>query len=463
MVRIIPDSYTEYLSGKVIVPSSLPNIEGKMGSAGGGEIGKVYVVGDKQTAKTIFKSGELLKALEESFNAGASLIYAQRIGPATPSQIILNDSSGLPTLKLSSIEPGVYFNGIEVDVVDQGTSITLTILNTNTDEEVNFIGDNVSDLADGINANQSLVIAEAVGSALPAAMSPTFMSGGMDGENLTNGDYMNALTVFENHPEINWLHCVGADTLPLWTAITTHCDYMIRENLSERFALLDPPRFNPINPDKPTINEIQSYVETVTAMTDTFSNRNAVVIAGEGNFIDSDGNEYTNRLTATLSGIMASVPFQKSLIGERLSTVVGLTPEFNPAQITQFIQSKINFARLEPGVGLIVGHSLTLTPMGDTYNRIEKLRAIYYAGKQTRLAAFPHVGKPNDSAGEGLTLLEADLRMPLDLMVNNGQIDTYDIEVQSDAAMRALGEVVVNLSVNSMKAMEIILSKVTLD
>jgi len=463
MVRIIPDSYTEYLSGKVIVPPTLPNIEGKMGSAGGGEINKVYVVGDKQTAKTIFKSGELLKALEESFNAGASLIYAQRIGPATHSEISLNDSSGTPTIKLSSIEPGIYFNGVEVDVIDDGTSITLTILNNHTDEEINFIGDNVIDLADGINANQTLVLAQAIGSALPAAVSPTFMTGGTDGVDLTNGDYIDGLTVFENHPEINWLHCVGADSLPLWTAITTHCDYMVRENLSERFALLDPPRFDPLNPNKPTFTEIQSYVDTVTAMTDTFSNRNAVVIAGEGKFVDSDGNEYVNRLTATLSGIMASIPLQKSLIGEDISTVIGLYPEFNPAQFTQFIQSKINFGRLEPGVGLIVGHSLTLTPLGDTYNRIEKLRAIYYAGKQTRLAAFPHVGKPNDSAGEGLALLEADLRTPLDLMVNHGQIDTYEIEVESDDTMRALGEVVVRLAVNSMKAMEIILSKVTLD
>ena len=463
MVRIIPDSYTEYLSGKVIVPPTLPNIEGKMGSTGGGEINKVYVVGDKQTAKTIFKSGELLKALEESFNAGASLIYAQRIGPATQSEISLNDSSGTPTIKLSSIEPGIYFNGIEVDVIDDGTSITLTILNIHTDEEINFIGDNVNDLVEGINANQTLVEAQAVGSALPAAVSPTFMTGGTGGVDLTNGDYIDGLAIFENHPEINWLHCVGANTLPLWIAITTHCDYMVRENLSERFALLDPPRFDPFNPNKPTISEIQNYVDTVTAMTDTFSNRNAVVIAGEGRFIDSNGGEYTNTLTATLSGIMASVPFQKSLIGEDISTVIGLYPEFNPAQFTQFIQSKINFGRLEPGVGLIVGHSLTLTPLGDTYNRIEKLRAIYYAGKQTRLAAFPHVGKPNDSAGEGLTLLEADLRTPLDQMVKNGQIDTYEIEVESDDTMRALGEVVVHLSVNSMKTMEIILSKVTLD
>jgi len=48
-------------------------------------------------------------------------------------------------------------------------------------------------------------------------------------------------------------------------------------------------------------------------------------------------------------------------------------------------------------------------------------------------------------------------------MVKNGQIDNYEIEIESDETMRALGEVMVHLSINSMKAMEIILSKVTLD
>lgn len=463
MVKIIPDSYTEYLSGKVIVPPSLPNVEGKMGWAGGGEIGQVYPIGDKQTAKAIFKTGDLLKAIEESFNAGASTIYAQRIGDANKSAITLNDSSGTAALTLEAVEPGSYWNEVEVDVVDEGASVTLTLLDLNTETEFNFSADNITALIEGINDGQGLVISTQLGSALPDALLPTKLTGGTDGEELTNGDYIDGLTVFESHPQINWLHCVGANTLSLWIAITTHCDYMVSENLSERFALLDPPRILPAIPDKPTLSEIQDYVDTITEMVSTFSNRNGVVIAGEGKFIGSDGEEYTNTLTATLSGILAAIPLQKSLIGENLSTVIGLIPEFSPTQITQFIQGKINFGRLEPGVGLIVGHSLTLTPLGDTYNRIEKLRAIYYAGKQTRLVAFPHLGKPNDSGGEGLALLEADIRTPLDLMVKNGQVDTYDIEVESDETMRALGEVVVHLSVNSMKAMEIILSKVTLD
>ena len=102
-------------------------------------------------------------------------------------------------------------------------------------------------------------------------------------------------------------------------------------------------------------------------------------------------------------------------------------------------------------------------PAGSTYNRIEKLRAIYSAGKQVRTAAFPHIGKPNDAAGEGIQLLEADLKKPLDLMVQKRQIDTYELTVECTPEMRTLGEANVILSVNSMKAFEIILTKVYLD
>ena len=463
MIRIIPDSYTEYYSGKAIIPASLPNIEGKMGWAAGGELGKVYTLGDARTAREIFKSGSLLNALVESFNAGASLIYAQRIGPATVAEVTLDDATASPSLKIKASEPGSYANTFEIDVIEESGSVILTLLDTNTDEEINVSATSLTELVELGNSSQALVSFEALGAALPAAISPTPLTGGTDGDGLTNGDYISGLEVFESYPEINWIHATGADTPALWIAITTHCDYMISKNLSERFALLDPPRFSPLIPGKPTLVEIQDYADELVALTANFSNRNAVLIAGEAVFIGSDGSEYQNTLTATVSGIMAANPLQNSLIGQNLSTVVGLTPRFTPAQQAQLVSSKINFGRLEPGVGFIMGHSLTMAPLGDTYNRIEKLRSIYYAGKQTRLTAFPHVGKPNDSGGEGLALLEADLRRPLDVMVKNGQIDNYEIVIESDETMRALGEVVVHLSINSMKAMEIILSKVTLD
>ncbi|MFA7332659.1 MAG: hypothetical protein WC326_16440, partial [Candidatus Delongbacteria bacterium] len=79
------------------------------------------------------------------------------------------------------------------------------------------------------------------------------------------------------------------------------------------------------------------------------------------------------------------------------------------------------------------------------------------------LAALPHLGKPNDSEGEGLLLMETDMRAPLSLMAQKGEIDHYDLQLTSTDEMRALGEVEARISINSMKAFEIILEKVYLD
>jgi hypothetical protein len=94
---------------------------------------------------------------------------------------------------------------------------------------------------------------------------------------------------------------------------------------------------------------------------------------------------------------------------------------------------------------------------------VEKLRSVYAFGKAARVVALPHLGKPNDSAGEGLLLMEADIRQVGNLMVQKGEIDSYDLQLTSTEEMRSLGEVEVRASVNSMKAFEIILEKVYLD
>jgi len=48
-------------------------------------------------------------------------------------------------------------------------------------------------------------------------------------------------------------------------------------------------------------------------------------------------------------------------------------------------------------------------------------------------------------------------------MRQKGEIDSYELTVTSTDEMRSLGEAQVTLSVNSMKAFEIILTKVYLD
>jgi len=460
--KIIKDVYTEYLSGSVVVTPPASNIEFIAGSAEGGQLLTRYTISDKDTARQIFRGGDLLKALLERLDAGSSMIYAVRIGDALKASLILK-SGETDVIRIEAVEPGTVWNAIEIDLTVDGASRTIEITDPKTEETDTFTEASNDALVESINSGQSLVRASNIAEDIPDAIETQSLTGGTDGSTLTNGDYIDAIEFSEKFSDVSWVHFVGAETPALWTAIVTSCQTMIDNVLGERFALLDFQRFTALDPDHPTPQEVQDYVDSCIALKEDFTNRNAVFFIGEGKFNDSDGNQYLNRLTSACSGKMASVPLQKSLLGESPVNIISLIPEFSRGQQVQLIQANINYLRTQPGIGKIIALSNNAPPAGETYNRIEKLRAVYSAGKQARIAAFPHLGRPNDEGGEGLKLLEEDIKRPLELMTQKGEIDSYELTVTSTDEMRLLGETQVTLSVNSMKAFEIILTKVYMD
>ena len=481
--NIRKDVYTEYLSGSVMITPPPSNIEFIAGTAQGGQLLTRYSISDKATAITLFKGGELLDAVIERLDAGSSMIYAVRIGPAVKASLTLQDDSSNDVLVLEAVEPGAWWNDVAVEISSAAGDVTIEITNPETEETFDFTSTTLQGLTDAINNGQSLVDASIVqgASATPSDAVTATLSGGDDGESLTTQDIMDAITFSEQFTDVAWVHFLGAadfdadpwgagdiettfaNTRALWTAILTSCANMVDNNLGERFALLDFPRFEAVDFDNPTVTEVQTYVDRAIAAISDMSNQNAVFLLGEGKFIDAEGNIYLNRLYSAVSGKMSDVDIQKSMLGETPVNISSLVPEFSLAQQSQLVIANINHLRAEPGIGKIIALSNVACPSGSTYNRIEKLRAIYAAGKQVRTAAFPHLGRANDSAGEGIQLLEADLKKPLDLMVQKRQIDTYELTVECTDEMRTLGEANVILSINSMKAFEIILTKVYLD
>ncbi len=474
------DVYTEYLSGSVVITPPPTNIEFVAGTAQGGQLNTRYSISDKDTAIELFKGGDLLDAIIERLDAGSSMIYAVRIGPALKASLTLKGSGEVDCIKLEAAQPGSWWNDVAVEVAVVDVSRTIEITDPETEEVYSFTADSNEALVTAINAGQSLVTATFLDDTVLIPVEAN-LAGGDDGEAITTQDIMDAISFSEQFTDVAWVHFIGAadfdadpwgsgdvetafeNTRALWSAILTSCQNMVDNNLGERFALLDFPRFEAVDVDNPTTTEVQTYVDRAIEAIADMSNQNAVFFLGEGKFIDVKGNIYVNRLTSAVSGIMASVNIQKSLIGESPVNVSSLVPEFSLAQQTQLVTANINHLRVEPGIGKIIALSNVACPTGSTYNRIEKLRAVYSAGKQVRTAAFPHLGRANDAAGEGIKLLEADLKKPLDLMVQKRQIDTYDLTVECTPEMRTLGEANVILSVNSMKAFEIILTKVYLD
>lgn len=463
MTRIIKDVYTEYFSGLAGM-SQLPTaIECVAGAAGGGDKLTRYIISDKRSALDLLKSGPLLQAILERLDAGSTIIYALRLaGSALATATMAIPGATGTAFTINGYYPGAWWNDVEIGVTADGSDRTVEILDPATDTVYSFTGTTNAALVAAINAGQSVVKAVIGAGGLAAAKATANLAGGNDGLTLANGDYTDGITASEDFTDVNWVHFVGADTLTLWAAILTSCNTMVTSNLGERFAFLDVPRMVVANPLAPTAAEVSTYLGTIQTLIASVADQNAVIPVGEAQYTDMAGTVYWNRITSTVAGRYAALKVQESLLAKSAPNVSALCPEWNVGQQTVLVTENLIHMRNEPGLGLIFSCSNTRCPTGSAYNRVEKVRAAYAFGKAIRLAALPHLGKPNDTEGEGLKLMEADLRQVANLMVQKGEIDDYDLQLISTAEMRSLGEAQVVASVNSMKAFEIILEKVYL-
>jgi hypothetical protein len=463
VTRIIKDVYTEYHSGLAGM-SQLPSaIELVAGAAGGGDKLTRYIISDKRSAIDLFKSGPLLQAILERLDAGSSVIYALRLAGSTLATASMSIPGATGTaFTITGYYPGAWWNDVEIGVTANGSDRTVEILDPATDTVFSFTGTTNQALVDAINAGQSVVKATIGAGALAASKATANLTGGNDGLTLANGDVTAGITAGEDFTDVNWVHFVGADTLTLWAAILASCRTMVSSNLGERFALLDVPRMVVANPLAPTAAEVSTYLSTIQTLIASVADTNAVICAGEARFTGHDGTVYWNRITNAVSGQLAALKVQESLLAKQPAGISAVCPEWNVGQQTVLVTENLIHLRNEPGLGLIIGLSNVRCPTGSAYNRVEKLRAVYAFGKAARLASLPHLGKPNDAEGEGLKLLEADIRQVANLMVQKGEIDDYELQLISTDEMRAAGEVQVVASVNSMKAFEIILEKVYL-
>ena len=289
-------------------------------------------------------------------------------------------------------------------------------------------------------------------------------TGGEDGGALTNGDYLGGLEATVSKTDTNWIHAVGATSNALWTAILLHCVEMYEQHHAERFAILETPSFSSEQAEGSAgyLADLQTYVETIVEMAEKVGDRNAVIFAGGGQFLGSDGYAYDRSATAACGGTMAGLEVQKSLINKPVRNVQKLVPEFSVGHIQTLIQARINCIRFKPGRGYIIAHSLTAAPIGSDYSRVNDLRAVYSGAKAAREAAQPYVGEENDSAGEGLRRLESAMSRPLEIMRDGGQIDEFELTAVSTPADRLLGDVYVSLGIQPRRAMEMIYATVYL-
>jgi len=305
-------------------------------------------------------------------------------------------------------------------------------------------------------------LAEGDGGPDPTWFEP--MTGGEDGEEVTNADYLAGLEATVPKTDTAWIHAVGANTTALWTAVLLHCDQMFELHQAERFAILETPEFSSDYEEGSAgyLSDLQTYVDNIATAMAQVGDKNAVVFAGGAKYLDSDGNEYVHSVTSSCGGVMAGLEVQKSLINKPVKNILKLVPEFSPGHIETLIQNRVNCVRFKPGRGFIVAHSLTAAATGSDYSRANDLRAVYYGAKAAREAGQPYVGEENDAAGEGLRRLESAMARPLEQMRDGGQIDAFELSAVSTVQDRLLGDVYVSLGIQPRRAMEMIYTTVYL-
>ena len=329
-------------------------------------------------------------------------------------------------------------------------------------------GTGCQELVDAITADSTALITASlileVDDALDNVTPAENMIGGIDITAPTNQDYIDAMDLTTGKKEVSWLHPVGAQTNALWAAAATHCDEMLDVHQSERFAIVETPQFvtTAEKDSAEYLSDLQTYVDTITAMMASVANRNVTVFAGGAYMLDSTGVEAAFPITAACGGVMASLEVQKSLINKNVPNVIRLWPEFSQGHLQQLIQARMNSIKLEPGEGFVMVHSLTGAAVGSDYSRVNDLRAVYYGGGQARLAAKPLVGEENDEEGEGLTKLTEFMSRPLEVMVDAGQIDDFELNVKSTPADRLLGDAYAELGIMPLRAFEFIYTTVYL-
>jgi hypothetical protein len=415
-------------------------------------------------------------------DTGEILVAVRNNGSYPYSRVLRFDvawTSPTPTVEYlgaAQLDSGVMGLGYYLVDADSTTRLTIQDRNespvlTRTIEGQGRLATITQALADAINQDGTYAVEVLTDPALPLMPSmldeedsppdPTLyvpMTGGTDADDPTNADYLAGLEATVGRTDTAWIHAVGAHSSALWTAILLHCADMFEQHQAERFAILETPLFTSSHEEGSAgyLADLQDYVDEIVSRVAAIGDRNAVVFAGGAQFMDSDGNLYTDSIVAACGGTMAGLEVQKSLINKPVRNVLKLVPAFTEGHIQSLIQARVNCIRFKPGRGYIIAHSLTAAATGSDYSRVNDLRAVYYGSKAAREAAQIYVGEENDSAGEGLRRLESAMSRPLEVMRDAGQIDAFVLTAVSTPTDRLLGDVYVSLGIQPRRAMELI-------
>jgi len=381
MPSIIPGVYVDVKTFPIA-----PNVSGN-----GGTVAFVgdFVFGPVNEIVTINSSSEINTKLGGLSKSDAKYLYAillqkpkaikvvRVVGDtAAESELTLEDSLAADSITLKALYKGAYGDNITATV----SSGVMTIEYGSTIETYAFT--TLAGLVALINANSTLVSAEAIGTNPPDDVSETALDGGSDGT-VDDEAYIGAfdaatdtrtgLYLLEIDPNIDIVTIGGSPSANKNTALTTHCESF------DRVASVPIIASTLAN----TISEVSGYLTLNGQNTSMYPNPKFTI----------DGSEVTVNGGIAFAGVLGRVDPHRSTANQFIFGCIGVDRGLTAAEMEQLILAYVNPLTLK-GTGFAVRHGLMLSSTSD-WRQVGVRRVFNIIARDMDGLLDTYVGEPN--------------------------------------------------------------------
>jgi hypothetical protein len=417
--------------------------DGAMGVMGASATGSFAAVGvaahfgqglltftDPEQAETALGDGPLRDLIASALSIAKTTVYAIALEgsiPGTLSKVIEGEANtGTGTVAVAGTPRNEY--DISVEILASG----------GLNEAVFRV------VVDGQPGKQITVPDDGVYEIPGTGITLTFTAGGsgfVEGDSFTfsatepqaiNGEVLNAIDqILDRKLNIEWIAVAGISSAPLWSALATKAEGAA--GIFQYLFFVAQARY------KTTSETLDQWVNALTG-----TERGVVVstrlqvCAGWIEEADSSGQIDTRGLIGTYCGKLASRNVHEGPDAVRyggISAATALKPDgINDGHIEALKNAGYVTARQIIGLtGIYVASGQMMSAAGSDYDLVERRRVMDKACRSARAAQLFWVNDAikigKDGSPEGIEMLIAQSKSPLDNMVTAGEISSCSVEV----------------------------------
>jgi len=382
----------------------------------------------------------LTRSLEQAFAAGASTVYAVRIGaddmPGTVWSVLDTGAPAATLFTLTAATPGTWANGTDTKVVIDAPAagdVTLTI--THGREKEVFTGADVGSLAAAVNAS-SLLVTASTPAAADAAKRPAggavaiTTQGGPNSAPSTSTTVGSGLAALERQP-VNIVLVAGEGPAIAQAPLLSHLENT--ENAgAERIGVLG-----------------ASSAVQATVLNEAGALRNPRLVFVAPGLVADDRARAGERTTAVIlppaymaaviAGKLASLAPHVSLTNKDLP-IADVQQDYTRAVQKSLLLARVLVVKKDLGFRVVKG----ITTDDGAFKQISVRRIVDYAKTGVRIGSNPYIGRLNNSRIRAA--LKATLDGFLSSMILDEMLVAYTLDVSATRRQEIDGQAIVTMT-----------------